>query len=232
MWKVMFTYIRNKAFQATSTILDSELSSVLLVGIGLAGVITTVKEASNGVAVSGGNPKVGRASIEDNGESLRRCANINFTVVLFRQAAVSEIAVVVCDCYHSSYLGVHVVGERNTMFNSAISVRGRDLVLLGLVALSTKVLLGQVLAGMSVALSSISRGLRDFLDRNSIMIEITREVRIWNVHRMPSLRLLGIPNRACAASLFLLNNIYLARASAETAKRAATRVVIAATFIF
>ena len=59
MGKVMFTYIGNKAFQATSTILDSELSSVLLVGIRLGGVITTVKEASNGVAVSGGNPKVG-----------------------------------------------------------------------------------------------------------------------------------------------------------------------------
>jgi hypothetical protein len=59
MGKVMFTYIGNKAFQAASTILDSELSSVFLVGIRLAGVIPTVKEASNGVAVRGGNPEVG-----------------------------------------------------------------------------------------------------------------------------------------------------------------------------
>ena len=88
------------------------------------------------------------------------------------------------------------------MLNSAISVRGRDLVLLGLVALSSKVLLSQVLAGVGVALSSISRGLRDFLDRDSNMKEITREFSIWNVHHMPSLRLLGIPNRASAANIF------------------------------
>lgn len=59
MGKVTFTYIGNETFQATSTILDSEVSSVFLVGLRLAGVITTVKEASNGVTVCGGNPKVG-----------------------------------------------------------------------------------------------------------------------------------------------------------------------------
>lgn len=119
------------------------------------------------------------------------------------------------------------------MLNSATSVRGCNLVLLGLVALSTKVLLSQVLAGVGVALSSISRGLRDFLDRDSNMKEITRELRTWNVHQYAKLRLLGIPNKVKAANFFfLLNNNYLERASAETAKRAATRVVIAATFIF
>jgi len=41
-----------------------------------------VHETSNGITVSGGNPEVGRASIEYDREGLRRRTKLDITVVL------------------------------------------------------------------------------------------------------------------------------------------------------
>jgi len=41
-----------------------------------------VEEAGDRVAVGGGDPKVGRASVKDDGECLRRGADIDVAIVL------------------------------------------------------------------------------------------------------------------------------------------------------
>lgn len=165
----MFAYIGNETFQAACAILDSKLSSIFLKSGWLGRVITTVKEASNRVAVHWRNPKIGRASVKHNWKGLRRVTNLNLTIVLqyANGGKYNLVKEVMFWVLKNVYLGVHIVWKRDTMLNSTVSIRREDLAGLRLMTLGAKVLLSQILTSMSITLSSIGWSLWDLLDRNS-----------------------------------------------------------------
>lgn len=80
--------LANIALKAAGAVPDGELGAVLLVGRRLAVVILGVQIASNGAAVTAGNPQVRAASVQNDLELLRRSADGNLREVL----SVQEVA--------------------------------------------------------------------------------------------------------------------------------------------
>lgn len=94
------------------------------------------------------------------------------------------------------------------MLNLAIRVGTKDLVGLSLVTLGTKVLLSQVLAGMSITLSPVGRRLCDLLDRDSMDKGGYGVKNTWSVHKgVPRKVSLGIPKTVLESGILLCKSV-------------------------
>lgn len=62
--------------------MNGKLGAIRHIGFRLFGIVATVQEACDGGTTGGGNPKVGRSSIEDHAEGLGRGTELDFAKIL------------------------------------------------------------------------------------------------------------------------------------------------------
>lgn len=74
--------VADDAFERALLVMDLESGAVGSEGGGLLRVVTSPQVTDEGLAVSGGDPEVGGASVKEDEEGLWGCAEVNFAKVL------------------------------------------------------------------------------------------------------------------------------------------------------